>query len=220
MFFILQSIVSSTNCISLSVIANTTLATLAYIGHSQGTVIMFGLLSTRPEYSNKIKPFIAMAPVTSVGNIKTLFKALKIGAFIKFKPGPFSLHHPVSKKKHQLSCLPIVGFLHGLRNFIMSGLDVQGLNFTRLPVYYATSPAGTSIWNILHYLQSCRTNTFSYFDYGIELNIQKYSSFEPPPYPIDAIYSSKIITYRAVKDILSTPEDFEILKQKLKGLCF
>lgn len=41
---------------------------IGYIGHSQGTTIMFGLLSDKPEYGDIISPFIALAPVTTVAN--------------------------------------------------------------------------------------------------------------------------------------------------------
>ena len=49
---------------------------LAYIGHSQGTAIMFGLLSMQPHFSQIINPFIALAPVTSVGHMTTPLKNL------------------------------------------------------------------------------------------------------------------------------------------------
>lgn len=37
---------------------------VGYIGLSQGNTMMFALLSARPEYNDKLKPFIALAPVT------------------------------------------------------------------------------------------------------------------------------------------------------------
>ena len=37
---------------------------LGYIGISQGNTILFGLLASHPEYNAKLKPFIAIAPVT------------------------------------------------------------------------------------------------------------------------------------------------------------
>ena len=37
---------------------------LGYIGHSQGSYMMFNLLSIKPEYSKLVKPFIAISPVS------------------------------------------------------------------------------------------------------------------------------------------------------------
>lgn len=42
---------------------------LAYVGHSQGTQIMFGLLSLAPEWNDVVNPFIALAPVAFLRKI-------------------------------------------------------------------------------------------------------------------------------------------------------
>ncbi len=44
---------------------------MGYIGHSQGTIMMFGLLSSRLKYNQIIKPFIALSPVSFLGNATT-----------------------------------------------------------------------------------------------------------------------------------------------------
>lgn len=49
---------------------------LGYIGHSQGSLTMFGLLSSQPDFNQKIKPFIALAPVARLTNMKTPTKYL------------------------------------------------------------------------------------------------------------------------------------------------
>lgn len=53
------------------VLNQTNQSELGYIGHSQGTAIMFGLLATKPEYNEIVKPFIALAPVASVGHVES-----------------------------------------------------------------------------------------------------------------------------------------------------
>lgn len=44
-----------------------------YIGHSQGTTSFFVMCSERPEYNEKIKLMIALAPVAFMSNVKNPF---------------------------------------------------------------------------------------------------------------------------------------------------
>jgi lysosomal acid lipase/cholesteryl ester hydrolase len=49
---------------------------LIYIGHSQGTMIQFAQLSKNQDLSSKIKLFIALGPVATVGHILSPVKYL------------------------------------------------------------------------------------------------------------------------------------------------
>lgn len=56
---------------------------LIYIGHSQGSTSFFVMTSERPEYNDKVKLMVAMAPVALLGNVpnsaaKELAKNMKI----------------------------------------------------------------------------------------------------------------------------------------------
>lgn len=42
-----------------------------YIGHSQGATVFFVLLSEHPEYNDKIKAMVALAPVTFSSHMKS-----------------------------------------------------------------------------------------------------------------------------------------------------
>ena len=53
------------------VLSQTNRTSLAYVGHSQGTKMMFALLSIVPKYNAIVKPFIALSPVAFIGNIKS-----------------------------------------------------------------------------------------------------------------------------------------------------
>ena len=140
---------------------------------------MFALLSNSSEYSAKIKPFIALAPVTTLGYTKS--ELLRAAAEVPFLetylhdfPGPFIISdydiHLLSKLfcKHKLDliCLNFI--------FLLSGYDEPMINRTRLQVYYQHTPAGTSNWAILHYLQLVRSKKFAKMDFGRETNLVKY----------------------------------------------
>lgn len=49
---------------------------LIYIGHSMGTTMNFVLLSEKPEYNEKIRLFIALAPVAFMTHIKSPIRFL------------------------------------------------------------------------------------------------------------------------------------------------
>lgn len=49
---------------------------LIYVGHSMGTTMNFVLLSEKPEYNEKIRLFIALAPVAFMTHIKSPIRFL------------------------------------------------------------------------------------------------------------------------------------------------
>lgn len=58
------------------ILAETGRQRLVYIGHSMGTTISYVLLSTKPEYNERVELVISLAPVT--------FWRGKFNPFIKF----------------------------------------------------------------------------------------------------------------------------------------
>ena len=49
---------------------------LFYVGHSQGTLIAFAGFGRNHDLAQKVKAFFALAPVTTVGNIKGAIKVI------------------------------------------------------------------------------------------------------------------------------------------------
>lgn len=59
------------------VLKETKVPKIQYIGFSQGTTVFWVLMSTRPEYNEKVAAMQALAPVAYIGNIKSpLIKAI------------------------------------------------------------------------------------------------------------------------------------------------
>ena len=46
---------------------------IGYIGHSQGSFMMFSLLSKHPEYSSYVKPFISLSPIIYLSSLDALW---------------------------------------------------------------------------------------------------------------------------------------------------
>lgn len=53
------------------VLIETSVSKLQYAAFSQGTTAFFVMMSTRPEYNDKVSAMQALAPVAYVGNIKS-----------------------------------------------------------------------------------------------------------------------------------------------------
>jgi len=56
------------------------------------------------------------------------------------------------------------------------------LNETRLGFYSEFEIAPTSIWNMIHWAQSVRSNVFQHMDWGYQGNIAHYNQSTPPLY--------------------------------------
>lgn len=51
-----------------------------------------------------------------------------------------------------------------------------------MPVIMGHFPSGSSLKNMDHFEQIIRRGKFARYDYGEEINMQKYGSKEPPVY--------------------------------------
>ncbi|KAI1282160.1 Lipase member M [Halotydeus destructor] len=118
--------------------------TIAYVGHSQGTVIMFGLLSTQPKYNDIIKPYIALAPVTTCSHIKSPIKYLAYDTlmvdYFKWRGGPFLPPQKWIKDVSDKFCPFKYGGICADVMFLLGGFDGKQMNVTRSPVYIAHTP--------------------------------------------------------------------------------
>lgn len=87
---------------------------LLYVGWSQGTLLLFGLLASKPEYNSKVLLFNALAPVAFLGHMKSIFRHLipfasalqqRIPAYLANEPcgsSVRSVHHfsQITKSNH------------------------------------------------------------------------------------------------------------------------
>ncbi|KAK0415632.1 hypothetical protein QR680_012036 [Steinernema hermaphroditum] len=199
---------------------------LYYIGHSQGTVTMFGKLASDPAFSSKIRKFFALAPVGSVGHIRgalgyigkylvtelqTLFKLF--GQY-EFLPSTF-----IQKMFARMVC----GFHFEnplCENFLfqIGGPESSQFNQTRLMVYMTHTPAGTSTNNVIHWGQMVRSGKMQYYDFGCaEENEKHYGTPNPPVYNLSTI-TTPVYLYWSDADWLADTADIkETLLPQLKA---
>ncbi|XP_046510803.1 lipase member K isoform X2 [Equus quagga] len=174
---------------------------LYYVGHSQGTTIAFIAFSTNPELAKKIKIFFALAPVITVKytqspmkKLATLSrKAVKVLFGDKMFYSQTFFDHFIATKVCNRKL-----FHHICSNFLftLSGFDWKNLNMSRLDVYLAQSPAGTSVQNMLHWAQ-----------------------LTPPLYNVTKMEVPTAV-WSGGQDLVADPKDVENLLPKITKLIY
>ncbi|XP_030631171.1 lysosomal acid lipase/cholesteryl ester hydrolase-like [Chanos chanos] len=195
-----------------------------YIGHSQGTTIAFIAFSTMPELASKIKLYIALAPVATVGfadnpitklSVLPDFTLWKMFGKRNFLPQSTLLKFLTTK----FCSGRVTDKLCGNLFFLLCGFVEQNLNKTRTPVYLAHSPAGTSVQNMIHWSQAIKSGKLMAFNYGRRGNFIHYHQSTPPVYNVK---NMKVPTalWSGSEDSLADPKDVAALLQKIPNLVY
>ncbi|CAJ0582789.1 unnamed protein product, partial [Mesorhabditis spiculigera] len=189
-----------------------------YVGHSQGTMIMFARLSEDPGFRKKIDKFFALAPVTTVGNIRGLLRIIsdhfqpELRWLIQLRgEHQFMPTNWWSRMTAKIICGSFA-FLNPLCQnilFQIGGPEDKQFNQSRIMVYMDHTPAGTSTSNILHWAQMAQSGRTQMFDFGTpEKNRWKYGQETPPYYDISK-FDGDVYIYYGDADWLADVEDVE-----------
>jgi lysosomal acid lipase/cholesteryl ester hydrolase len=192
---------------------------LSYIGHSQGGLIMFGLLSSVPKFNDIVKPFIGLAPVTSIKGLESPLKYLMkfplSDEIVRASGAEFLPGNDIFSMFEQPGCHSLLDMMCFNIIFFIIGFEHDLWNDTRLPVYLSGLPAGTSSKNIVHYIQSGRSDHFLKFNYGLTGNMNKYNSPYAPQYRLRDITNEDIAIFSAENDLLSSPANIQYIRQNI-----
>ncbi|XP_063163511.1 lipase member M-like [Candoia aspera] len=195
---------------------------LYYVGHSEGASTGFISFSSWPELAKRIKVFFGLAPVTTV-----TFAASPVLKLMK----PYITFHKMYGYKgifqyHTILRKLIVEFCYAQPEFcerIMSsivGYNTPNVNMSRLDMYVAHSPAGTSVKNIVHWMQIYNKKQFQAYDYGTEIkNMENYNQVTPPVYKIEDI-KIPIALWTGGEDLFVNPRDSEALIARISNLIY
>ena len=195
---------------------------LYYVGHSQGTMIMFAGLSSSKVLQQRIKMAFALAPVTRIRHLYSPIRYLapfEIEMKVAFDVLGIYDFLPSNKAIRTLAdkMCPIDEKICSTILFLIAGYDKKDLNMTRIPVYFTHTPAGTSVKNMYHFSQLVGSGLFRMFDYGRLENLVRYHSMEPPEYNIQNI-NTPIRMMSGSNDWLATPDDVKWTAGQLPGL--
>ncbi|XP_017140068.1 lipase 3 [Drosophila miranda] len=186
-----------------------------YVGHSQGTTVLFALLSSRPEYNAKIKTAHMLAPVAFMDHMDDIM--------VNTLSPYLGLNNAYSRLFCSQEFLPHNDFVLALMynicrtgsvvsNFCSSSNDnttQEGrTNKTASNMLVGVMPAGVSTDQILHYMQEHQSGHFREFDYGTKRNLKYYGTETPADYPTEKITCEMHMWYSdndemaAVEDVI------------------
>ncbi|XP_012872625.1 PREDICTED: lysosomal acid lipase/cholesteryl ester hydrolase-like [Dipodomys ordii] len=198
---------------------------LYYVGHSQGTTIGFVGFSQMPDLAKKIKMFYALAPVVSLVFSSSPIMKLRILPEVFFEDvlghKEFFPENPVTKWLSTHFCThAILKELCENLIFLVSGFDGMNLNMSRIDVYVAHSTAGTSVQDMLHWLQISKVNKFQAFDWGSSAkNYLHYNQSYPPMYNVKNM-TVPIALWNGARDWLADATDVHILQTQIPNLVY
>ncbi|XP_072851381.1 lipase member M [Pogona vitticeps] len=195
---------------------------LYYIGYSQGCAIGFIAFSAMPELSRKIKMFFALAPVITITHTTSPVTKLlthfdyPVKASFAYREFPLS-RKPVKDLASKLCSKRFMQQLCGFYIFSSGGFNATNLNMSRVDVYAARFPDGTSIKNLLHWKQT-KSGLFRYFDYGSE-NAVKYNQSHIPSYKVEEMVVPTAV-WSGGNDLIADPEDMKSLLPRVTNLVY
>ncbi|KAH9407141.1 Alpha/beta-hydrolase lipase region [Tyrophagus putrescentiae] len=153
---------------------------------TQGTASIFALLTLQPSYADIIRPVIALAPVSTVADIKSPIRYLApLNPVLRAVGGEFAFSSPYVNWLSKMLCRNYVEEKYICENvvFLFSGFDAAHLNCSRIPVYFQFLPSTVSTWEIAHWGQLVSSGRFARFDYGSEAeNRAIYGTPQPPDF--------------------------------------
>lgn len=203
------------------------LGKLYYVGFSQGTTIFLIMCSLKPEYNEKVKRAILLAPIALINDIKYPFidiltRNLDLLSNIFNDLGIYDVfaNNDLLKLYHAKVCRqgsPKL-FLCELEFYISYGIkNLRNLLVERLPVLSSHIPAGVSVKTFQHFFQIYLSKRFQRFDYGAAKNRLMYSSNQPPEYDLSLVTVPVNIMVSG-SDSFSLVKNVEYIRRNLQNI--
>ena len=194
------------------VLGATNHTTLSWVGHSQGTWQGFSAFSTtNRQYAAKVDVFVALGPAAFVGNQKSILLQILVDLeidqiFAIFGVKDFLMN---SWLIHALSAACETSGVN-CDNFlalICGGANMTNINSTQMYDLTNYAPGGTSVANMIHWMQEIRNKNYGFHDWGA-LNPDFYNgSATAPQYNLAAYAGPPLALYWGAMDDLADPQD-------------
>lgn len=192
----------------------------AYIAYSQSTTLMFALLSMRPDFSEKVASFVALAPVVFTSHMRGLVWPASIARIYLV---PSSAHSILPEWMRRTSNFGLTYFCsisfikYTLCRYLWQQFSGKDKNANLDGGLTENVIKSTSFKSFEQYVTNAMRQEFRMYDYKDEMrNMEEYGQPVPPLYNISKVNLRTIILFRGTNDYLSDPEDQMILLSKLR----
>ncbi|XP_014208906.1 lipase 3-like [Copidosoma floridanum] len=190
---------------------------LIYVGHSMGGTISNVLLSTKPEYNEKIKLVINLATTVTwlsphqptvelilhhADSIKGALNNMKIYELLSLSAATPRMITTLCGEKSMFRQLCAIFQMESIQS------DVNMWHN-----WISSFPAGTSAQSVLHYLQNIESGNFVMYDFGEKENSLKYGQPEPPAYDLSNIVAPVALIYGEGDSIIAPDDVIELSKR-------
>ena len=205
---------------------------ISYVGHSQGTMIGFAEFSNPlSTIAQNVSFWAALAPVAHLGHIISPIKYLSPPGVVDdierfwhllFGRNEFMPSSAIIKWLGTYACSEAVIDKEVCENilFIGCGPETKNMNQSRISVYVAHEPSGTSVKNMVHFAQCVQSNIFGAYDYGSpDKNRLHYNQTTPPVYPIGTMKVPTAVFW-AGEDWLADPVDVAYIFDTIESLVY
>ncbi|XP_063628887.1 lipase 1-like [Cydia splendana] len=196
------------------------------IGHSQGASQFFALTSLRPEYNDKVKLFLALAPGVYFFNMPPLFrviadagplllellKTLGIEELCRDRGALLNLIKTICTKGIVSYEVCVKGVI-----FPFFGYNPAGFELSFLRTLFGHAPSGFSRKCLKHFDQLYLRKKFSQFDYGDHENLSKYGLSNPPDYDLSKV-TANVALMAGKNDTLILVNNLKLLKEMLPNV--
>ncbi|KAL0822184.1 hypothetical protein ABMA28_004315 [Loxostege sticticalis] len=197
---------------------------LTAIGHSVGTTLLYVLGAEKPEYNDKIKLAISLAPICFMQNVRGVSRlGGPLGPWLIDLMSLLNIHEFLSYDQFtpllQAVCLEPFGYELCIKigTAAVMGSDPDGLEPEFQKTLFGHFPGGTTRKTLAHLVQITRRKKFARYDYGAIKNLRVYNSFQPPEFDLKKV-TMKSALFVGKEDFLSTPADAELLKAALPNV--
>lgn len=195
-----------------------------FIAYSQSTSLMFALLSMKPEFSDKLSSFVALAPVVYTNHLTGMTLPYVFGRLLS----PFTSASPQVPEWFRRPFNWLFTYACSINIIkqtfcrhlwtVISGKD-KGAKLEGGMTEDVIKP--TSFKTAEQFIHNKEIKDFRMYDYKDELrNMEEYGQPVPPQYNVSKIIHRGIVLFRGTNDLLSTPQDQMILISRLRVPLF
>ncbi|XP_028159387.1 lipase 1-like [Ostrinia furnacalis] len=199
-------------------------AKLMAIGHSLGTTMLYVLGAELPEYNDKIKIGISLAPISFIQNLRGVATVgVALGPLLVDGLKLLNIYEVENYNQtaplFQAICLIPGGYTLCIKIglFSLVGEDTDGFEPEFQKTIYGHFPGGTSLKVFDHLIQVARSKKFARYDYGFLENLKVYKRLNPPEFDLKKV-RMKSALFVGEQDFLGTVEDAELLRASLPNV--